>query len=437
MNEESYLSHKTFLFLMIPFILSNITQPLLGAADISVVGRLNDSKYISGISIGTLIFNSIYWIFGFIRVSSTAFSAQSIKYNSKKEISSVFFRPVLIALLISFIIIIFHNLIFNTIIKFIKPTSDILEVTKTYFKILIWGAPFVLTNYSILGWLMGQKNIKGALTMQISSNLLNILLDIIFVIILKYKTEGVAYATLISQVTSTFIGTYFILPYSYHKFFNIKKIINKYEINKILCVNRDLMIRTIFLLCHDNMFIAGGSSLGANILSSNAILFQITEFMAYSFEGIANASSVFSGKAIGIKNNNLMKNTWKKTLQWGIIFAILLGFSYFLFNQKIICIFTTIPEILLTSQKYSIWIIIYPFVAFIGLTFYGIFTGAAVTFPIMISTFLAFIGFFISWKFLIPIYQNNGLWISLLVFYFLRSVLLIPNLNKLLNNKNN
>lgn len=211
MNEESYLSHKTFLFLMIPFILSNITQPLLGAADISVVGRLNDSKYISGISIGTLIFNSIYWIFGFIRVSSTAFSAQSIKYNSKKEISSVFFRPVLIALLISFIIIIFHNLIFNTIIKFIKPTSDILEVTKTYFKILIWGAPFVLTNYSILGWLMGQKNIKGALTMQISSNLLNILLDIIFVIILKYKTEGVAYATLISQVTSTFIGTYFTL----------------------------------------------------------------------------------------------------------------------------------------------------------------------------------------------------------------------------------
>lgn len=197
------------------------------------------------------------------------------------------------------------------------------------------------------------------------------------------------------------------------------------------------MIRTIFLLCHDNMFIAGGSSLGANILSSNAILFQITEFMAYSFEGIANVSSVFSGKAIGIKNNNLMKNTWKKTLQWGIIFAILLGFSYFLFNQKIICIFTTIPEILLTSQKYSIWIIIYPFVAFIGLTFYGIFTGAAVTFPIMISTFLAFIGFFISWKFLIPIYQNNGLWISLLVFYFLRSVLLIPNLNKLLNNKNN
>lgn len=437
MNEESYLSHKTFLFLMIPFILSNITQPLLGAADISVVGRLNDPKYISGISIGTLIFNSIYWIFGFIRVSSTAFSAQSIKYNSKKEISFVFFRPVLIALLISLIIIIFHNLIFNTIIKFIKPTSDILEVTKIYFKILIWGAPFVLTNYSILGWLMGQKNIKGALTMQISSNLLNIILDIIFVMILKYKTEGVAYATLISQVTSTFLGIYFILPYNYHKFFNIKRIINKYEIKKILCVNRDLMIRTIFLLCHDNLFIAGGSSLGTNILSSNAILFQITEFMAYSFEGIANAASVFSGKAIGIKDNNLMKNTCKKTLQWGIIFAILLGFIYLLFNQKIIYIFTTIPEILLISQKYSIWIIIYPFVAFIGLTFYGVFTGAAVTFPIMTSTFLAFIGFFISWKFLIPIYQNNGLWISLLVFYFLRSVLLIPNLNKLLNNKNN
>ena len=191
------ITNKMFLSLMIPFILSTITQPLLGAADMAVIGKLNNTNFISGVSIGTLIFNTIYWIFGFLRVSTTAYSAQSSHYTNKKDISDVFFRPLLIAFIISFIMIISQNLIFESSMKFINPDINIQKVAYTYFKILIWGAPFVLTNYVLLGWLMGLGNVKSSMTMQISGNLLNILLDILFVIFLDYKVEGVAYATLI------------------------------------------------------------------------------------------------------------------------------------------------------------------------------------------------------------------------------------------------
>ena len=432
MNNNN-ITHKMFLSLMIPFILSTITQPLLGAADIAVVGKLNNVNYISGVSIGTLIFNTIYWIFGFLRVSTTAFSAQSSHYSDKKRVSDIFFRPIMIALFISLIMIIFQNIIFESSMKFIKPELEIEKAAITYFKILIWGAPFVLTNYVLLGWLMGLGNIKASMTMQISGNLLNIILDIIFVTIFNFKVEGVAYATLISQIFSTFLGVYFIFPYTYHKYIDLKSIINKKELISIFCVNRDLMVRTICLVSHNNLFTMASSNLGGDILATNAILFQIMSIISYAFDGIANTASVFAGRARGQKDNLLMKNCWKKTFYWGVIFVILTTVIYLIFSDSIIRIFTKLPNIILLAKEYSKWILLYPSIAFLGLTFYGVFTGSAKTFPIMTSTVIAFILFFISWKYLIPLYENNGVWISLLVFYFGRGVFLIPQLKKTLS----
>lgn len=429
---NSKITHKMFLGLMIPFILSTITQPLLGAADIAVVGKLNNANYISGVSIGTLIFNTIYWIFGFLRVSTTAFSAQSSHYRDKKSVSDIFFRPILIALFISLIMLIFQNVIFQSSMKFIQPELEIQKASTIYFKILIWGAPFVLINYVLLGWLMGLGNIKSSMTMQISGNVLNIILDIIFVIGFGFKVEGVAYATLISQVISTCLGVYFIFPYAYHRYIDLKSIINKRELINILCVNRDLMVRTICLVSHNNLFTMASSNLGGEILATNAILFQIMSIISYAFDGIANTASVFSGRAKGQKDNVLMKNCWSKTLYWGVVFVILTTVIYLIFENKIIQIFTTLPEILVLAERYSKWIAVYPAIAFLGLTFYGVFTGSAKTFPIMTSTIMAFILFFIAWKYLIPIYKNDGVWISLLIFYLGRGVFLIPQLKKTL-----
>ena len=433
LNNNNNITHKMFLSLMIPFILSTITQPLLGAADIAVVGKLNNVNYISGVSIGTLIFNTIYWIFGFLRVSTTAFSAQSSHYSDKKRVSDIFFRPIMIALFISLIMVIFQNIIFESSMKFIKPELEIEKAAITYFKILIWGAPFVLTNYVLLGWLMGLGNIKASMTMQISGNLLNIILDIIFVTVFNFKVEGVAYATLISQIFSTFLGVYFIFPYTYHKYIDLKSIINKKELISIFCVNRDLMVRTICLVSHNNLFTMASSNLGGDILATNAILFQIMSIISYAFDGIANTASVFAGRARGQKDNLLMKNCWKKTFYWGVIFVILTTVIYLIFSDSIIRIFTKLPNIILLAKEYSKWILLYPSIAFLGLTFYGVFTGSAKTFPIMTSTIIAFILFFISWKYLIPLYENNGVWISLLVFYFGRGVFLIPQLKKTLS----
>ena len=423
--KSKIITNKMYLSLMFPFIFSTITQPLLGAVDIAVIGRLANENYISGIAIGALIFNTLYWMFGFLRVSSTGYSAQST-YKTLKENSDIFLRPVFMAVCISIIFLIFQKTIFNTSMKFIAPMEEIQNVSYIYFKILINGAPFVLFNYVVLGWLMGKGDIKGSLVMQIGGNILNIVLDIIFVLIMNYGVEGVAYATLISQVFSTILGLYFIIPYGYFKHIDIRSILNKNEFMNIISLNKNLMVRTFFLLMHNNMIMAASSGLGADILAANSILLQILSLISYAFDGIANTSSVFAGRARGLKDNNMMKDVWKKNLQWGMVFVFLLTIIYISGSKNVILTFTNIEKIVRLSEKYSYWIALYPITAFLGLTYYGIFTGSNMTLPVAQSTFLAFLIFTVSWKFIIPEFGNIGVWASLIIFYFCRGIFLIP-----------
>ena len=429
--KSKIITNKMYLSLMFPFIFSTITQPLLGAVDIAVIGRLANENYISGIAIGALIFNTLYWMFGFLRVSSTGYSAQST-YKTLKENSDIFLRPVFMAVCISIIFLIFQKTIFNTSMKFIAPMEEIQNVSYIYFKILINGAPFVLFNYVVLGWLMGKGDIKGSLVMQIGGNILNIVLDIIFVLIMNYGVEGVAYATLISQVFSTILGLYFIIPYGYFKHIDIRSILNKNEFMNIISLNKNLMVRTFFLLMHNNMIMAASSGLGADILAANSILLQILSLISYAFDGIANTSSVFAGRARGLKDNNMMKDVWKKNLQWGMVFVFLLTIIYISGSKNVILTFTNIEKIVRLSEKYSYWIALYPITAFLGLTYYGIFTGSNMTLPVAQSTFLAFLIFTVSWKFIIPEFGNNGVWASLIIFYFCRGIFFIPQLKKTL-----
>lgn len=428
---KNFITNGMYISLMIPFILSTVTQPLLGAIDLAIIGRLNSEILISGVAIGTLIFNTIYWMFGFLRVSTTSYSAQNT-HKTKNENALVFLRPFIIALFISLMCVLFKSNIFNLAMKFINPTLEVENISKIYFSILIFGAPFVLFNYVILGWLMGKGNVFGSLTMQISGNILNIILDVIFVIFLKKGVEGVAYATLISQIISFLIGLYFIIPYGYFKSINISAIINKKEIVNILVINRNLMVRTFFLLLHNNLIISASSNLGVDILATNSILLQIVSIISYSFDGIANTSSVFSGRALGLKDNYMMKLVWKRNLQWGIIFVILTSFFYISLSEKIFLIFSNLETILSLSRQFWFWIALYPLISFLGLTFYGVFTGANKTFPVALSTGGAFFMFFLSYSFMIPKLGNNGIWISFLIFYFFRGAFLLPQLKKTL-----
>lgn len=430
------IKDSDYIKILIPFVLSTMTQPLLGAVDTAVAGRLNDPAYIAGVSVGSVVFNTIYWIFGFLRVNTTSLSAIALGSGKKEDRAFAFFQPLFIALTIAFIILLLQKII----ILYCKNAFDLetkaFDSLNIYYNILIWGAPFLLSNYVMLGWLMGQRKIKASLTMQITGNVLNMILDIILALILNMEVFGIALATLISQIVSFLIGLLFVIKYGNFGKINLKKLKKIGNFSKIkdsLYSNIYLMLRTVCLIIQINIFTAKSSSLGTIAISSNSILLQIQSVISYMFDGIANTSSVYSGKSFGAKDLNLLKETIIKNIKYSFIFIIILTSIYLIFNKNFINLFTDNLEVLNYSYKYYFWVALYPLVSAVGLTFYGIFTGASFNKPVFISTFLS-LCLFLSVLFLtFDKFKNNGLWISLLAFYFGRSVFLIPFVKMLFN----
>ena len=430
----SSITHKEYLTIALPFIIATVTQPLLGAVDTAVVGRLESATYIGGVAIGTVIFNTLYWLFGFLRVSTSGFSAQSLGTHNADDRYYAYFRPLVTALMISLIFILLQYPIIRGAMAIYHPDPDVARHAETYFNILIWGAPFVLVGYVNLGWLMGRKRIKETLFLQISTNAINIILDILFVVVFKMEVAGVAWATLISQTYGFLLGMTLISKrLSLLKMGQYKSgLFEPKAMKKIIAVNSDLLIRTACLLTMTNMFVAKGSAFGASFLAANAVLFQVQYIIAYFFDGLANASSVFAGEAVGEKDIQTFNHTVSISnfhVAWVGVAACL---TLLLFKDAIIGCFTDIPEVIALCHTYFLWMLIYPLIVGIGLVYYGFYTGATYTAPVRNAMLIALGVFVISYFTVVPLFHNHGLWLAFILFNVCRSGVLFIYRNKLI-----
>ncbi|GMN99373.1 MATE family efflux transporter [Parageobacillus thermoglucosidasius] len=434
------MTHRAYLSLAIPLIISTITTPLLGAVDTAVVGQLSDPAYIGGVAVGTMIFNTMYWLFGFLRVSTSGFAAQAHGAQDSKQCFFYLVRPFLIALAIGLTFILFQWPIKHAALTLIDPDEKVTAFADEYFSIRIWGAPFVLANYVILGWLIGISRVKISLFLQVFMNLSNIALDLLFVNILHQDVKGVATATFISEAAAFLLGMYIVLKLSKIRFSAIfhSKLWNLGELKKMMAVNRDLFIRTICLLAVLNVFTARGASFGTEILAANAVLIQIHYIMAYFLDGFANASSILVGKAVGANDETLYKRTLSLSSQWAVISPLFMMLIYILFKNSIISVFTKNQEVIELASSYSIWITIFPLAASFGLILYGVFTGATVTAPIRNSMLISLALYIVFLLIFIPVFHNHGLWLAFIVFSLGRSLFLamyVPTLNRTLFQK--
>ncbi|GAB1796764.1 MATE family efflux transporter [Priestia megaterium] len=429
------MNHRTYLTLAIPLTISTMTTPLLGAVDTAVVGQLPAPAYIGGVAVGTLIFNTLYWVFGFLRVSTSAFAAQANGASDPDQGVLALSRPFLLAVIVGLLFILLQWPIEHAALLVISPDADVSRFAVEYFRIRIWGAPFTLMNYVILGWLMGMAKIKESLCLQILTNVLNMLLAILFVHVFSFDVQGVATATLIAEVTAFILGVFIILKASPFKWKmpSIQALMDTNSMKKMFNVNKDLFIRTICLLVVINMFTAKGASFGTEFLAANAVLFQIHYIMAYFFDGFANASSILVGKAVGSNDKELYKKILTLSRQWSVITAVTIASLYALFQEQVIGLFTNLPDVIELSLTYGVWLIIYPFVACFGLVLYGVFTGATEIAPVRNSMIYAMIVYIIIQITATPIWHNHGLWLAFIIYTIGRSGFLVmytPQLNK-------
>lgn len=429
----SLLTNREYLGLTVPFMLSTMTQPLMGAVNTAVMGQLPDPKYIAAVSLGAILFNNLYWLFGFLRVSTTGYAAQAFGAADKELGTLAFFKPLVLALLISLACIVFQKPILEGYLAMIGAAPEVNDLCREYYYILIWGAPLVLGNYVALGWLMGQTRVRASVFMQVSMNVLNMALSIWFVFGLHMDIVGVAFATLLSQLYGGVLSVVLMYYYGEFDYKNLPwgELLDWRTFIGMLKVNVNLMIRTACLLTVNNIITAVGASFGTVVLAANAVLLQLKDIMSYLIDGMANGAAIFSGRAVGAKSGAGLDAAIRMTFKWLVVLAAVLMGVYAAGNEFFIRLFTNIDEVVAMAMTYNVFVLFYPVCAGIGMVLYGVFCGATRTAPVRNMMLLALAVFYVlQWQ-LVPKIGNSGLWLALLGFMAAQSVILLYYLKSL------
>ncbi|WP_404442871.1 MATE family efflux transporter [Sutcliffiella horikoshii] len=435
-KEKAAFSNRQYVALAFPLIIAGITTPLIGAIDTAVVGRLPDPSSIGGVAIGAVIFNTMYWLLGFLRVSTSGFTAQAQGSNNTNETILTFLRPMIIAIIFGLLFIIFQKPILHIALNVIEGSEAVSSFASTYFSIRVWGAPFILMSYVFIGWLIGMGKVRLSLATQLVMNLMNIVLSIVFVLVLGLGVAGVAYATLISEVGAVLFGGLVIARHNKAGFSRVKLCMSlePEPLMKMVKVNRDLFLRTVCLLIMTGIFTSKGASMGEITLAANAILLQIHYIMAYLIGGFANASSILTGRAVGRKDSFLFKRAVNLSAVWGLGTAVTLAALIWLFGDGVVSLFTSIDTVRVMATENLVWMVIFPIVGFWGLQLEGIFSGATDAKSIRDSIFLALLVFLLAIWLFVPTLQNQGIWLAFVLFSLGRSFFLsfyLPKLQRL------
>ena len=429
----TWKDHKKFISLAVPLIIASLTTPLLGVVDTAIMGRFPQAAYIGGVSVAVLIFNTLYWALGFLRVSTAGFSAQASGSKNSKNLTLALLRPLAIAWGLGFLIVALQWPIKEAAFSLLNPSKMVGLIASDYYDVRIWSAPFTLTNYVIVGWLMGLTKIRLSLTFQVAMNILNILLAVVLVMGFGFAAQGVATATLVSEIFIAVVSLWVVFNSKEISFHNISliSIVQWSALVHMMKMNRDLFIRTICMIAVYNMVTAYGMRYGDSILAGNAILMQIHFLMANFLGGIGNAGTVIAGKSIGQKNRVLFYQSIYLTAIWGAIMASILTGLSVLFQSPLIGIFTNLPAVLQAANDYFYWILFYPLLGFWGLGLFGIFVGATTAGPIRNSLVYSLIVFLLCLWLSVDKLGNNAIWLSFTLFNLARSLFLWKDLSLL------
>ena len=416
---------KNTLKIAIPLIISNITIPLVGFVDNVMMGHLGSMVYLGAIGVGSIIISYILFSFGFIKSLTTGFVSQHTGSSNTKELLLSLSHLLLISSFISFLIIFFRDQIIIFSLNFMNASSEVNINSKIYLDYRIWSIPAIFLRDILIGYYIGVQKIKAAIIISITVNLLNIILDYYFIYILNYSIEGVAIASLISEYSVVFFILYAIKNENIFKNTNLKihEIFDWLMIKKKILVNMNMFLRSFILMTIFIYFMKVGASYGDSILAANAILLNFFFLFSYGIDGFAHSSEVLVGNSIGKKNNVLLKQSIYSTGKFSVILASIYLIIFNVFDLLIIQFVTNlevIHTIVLSNITYLYLIFISATVAF---WLDGVFIGSLKVTLLRNIMIISGILFFIVETILLQ-GNNDNLWISFLVFFTARSMLL-------------
>ena len=426
--------HKEILSLAIPSIVTNITVPLLGLVDVAIVGHMGDASYIGAIAVGTMMMNVICWLFGFLRMGTSGMTSQAYGRGDSKEAATILFQAIALGAAIGILFVLFQPLLLRLFLFFMRPSDEIRAFASVYFHVCVFGLPAALVMYGLTGWFIGMQDTRTPMTVSIFQNIVNIMTSLLLVYVFGMKVEGVALGTLTAQYSGLLLALYILRrKYASHyqllfSQFTLKpgdysSFSYKHTLNRFFRVNRDIFLRTLFLVAVNAAFTSVGSRQGDVILAVNTLLFQFFTLYSYIMDGFAYAGEAICGKYYGAGNAPSFHACIRRLFAWGVIMTVVYTAAYYFGANDILHVLSNEQTVIEASEPYLLWVALIPVAGMGAFIWDGVFIGITDSRGMLLSCFVAAIVFAIMLSLFFTTMGNHALWLALLSYLLARGIM--------------
>ena len=414
-----------------PLIFSNLSVPLVGLVDNAVLGHLSSPLYLASAGLGAIIMSYVLFSFGFIKSTTTGYIAQLDHLAHEKTVKSIY-QIFIISSLISFLLLFFKDVLINYSLSIIGESGSINVNARTYLDIRFWSIPAIFIRDIFIGYLIGIKKVSKAMKIIISINLLNIILDYLFVYIFSMNIEGVAYASLIAESSIAF----FVINHLLHdKRFTNKNIFlsslnNLSKLKKKLIVNGNMFIRSIILMTCFAHFMSLSADYGEIILAANTILLNFFFIFSYGIDAFAHSTEVMVGNAVGEKNIKKYDLSIHSSIKLTLTIALLFLLFFLIFSNNIIYTITSHINVIESVQENIIFLFMVVMFGSIAFCIDGILIGGLQHIRMRNVMIISGLIYFLS-VYLLEFNLSAMIWYPFILFFITRSLLLISSLSSI------
>lgn len=381
----------------LPSIISNVTVPLLALADTTIVGHLGAASYIGAIAVGGMIFNMIYWLFGFLRMGTGGLTAQAFGAADTVESLRVLIRSLMLAALVGLLMLGLQVPLADGVFRLMDATPEVERLARCYFFTLVWGAPAVLGLYSFSGWFLGMQNARIPMVIAIVQNVVNVGASLFFVFGLGMKVRGVALGTLVAQYLGLLMAVAFWME-RYHPFRTTAwrfGLFVRQAWGRFFSVNRDIFLRTLCLISVTTCFTSRGAAQGDLVLAANALLMQFYIFFSYVMDGFAYAGEAMGGRFCGAHDERRFRLLTRHLFVCGCFSTVVFTLVYAFGSHTILQWLTDDVAVVDEAVHYIPYVACIPLASVAAFLFDGLYVGTTSTRYMLLSMMVAVGVFFL------------------------------------------
>lgn len=418
--------NKDILKLAIPSILANITVPVVGMVDIAVAGHLDGAvaTMIGGIAIGTMLFDLLYWNFGFLRVGTGGLTAQAYGRDDTSECARILTRALGISLACAFVLIAIQWIFVKAAFMVVDCTPEVRELASRYFFIRIWAAPATLSLMAFKGWFIGMQDSVSPMITDFVVNGMNVLMSIVLALgipigagsadpqteaasqvwlIRPMGFDGIAAGTVIAQYSALLTAVvllavrYFRKVFSDFRLSDLRDIFRGAETRSFFVMNTDLFIRSLCFIAIYIGFTTISASYGDLLLAVSSILMKLLMIFSYFTDGFAYAGEALTGRYIGAKDGPMMRQTVRWTFVWSMAIAVIFMGIYQFAGTPMLRMMTSDQAVVAQAGEYMPWLLLMPVIGCAAFTWDGIYIGATASKEIRNAMLWAVVAFAAVW----------------------------------------